>query len=146
MMEIRKAKKGDLKEIAEIFRVETAKEPYLMNWNEKTSLMKIKELFEIGEIFILEEKKIIGFIAIQIRLGSKGKKAIVDELWIKQDFQGKGFGKSLINFLENYLKKKNIFRIAVISDKNSKAYGFYEKLNFKAYPEDILMAKKIDEN
>ena len=37
-MKIRKARKADFKEISEIFRVESAKKPYLQKWNKKTAL------------------------------------------------------------------------------------------------------------
>jgi aminoglycoside 6'-N-acetyltransferase I len=143
-MKIRKATKKDLKEIANIHLIETAKKPYQQLWTEKTASEKIRELFRYQDIFIpVEGKNILGFISIKISLGSKGKSALIDELWLKEEWQGKGIGKKLIRFIESYYKKENVRTICLVSDKRSKAFGFYKKLKFKPHFEDVLMAKRI---
>jgi ribosomal protein S18 acetylase RimI-like enzyme len=143
-MKIQKATVKDLKEISELFLIETARPPYKEAWSKRTALQKIKELFKMGEIYIvLEEKEIIGFIAIIVSLGSRGRRAHVDELWIKKGKQGQGIGKFLVEFIENRCRKQGIKIISLISDNRSKAFGFYKKLKYKDYPEDSLMGKKL---
>jgi len=143
-MKIRKAKKEDLKEISEIHLIETAKKPYLQKWNKYTTFKKIKELFEKGEIYIIKEvEKIIGYIAINSSIGSRGKKIYIDELWLREEYQGKGYGRVLINFIEKYSKNKGAKVIWLISDNKSKAFGFYNKLKFKPHFEDVLMVKEL---
>ena len=143
-MKIRKATKKDLKEISELFLIETSRPPYKQAWNKRTALQKTKELSKIGEIYIvLEEKKIIGFVAVIINLGSRGKGAHVDELWIKKEKQGQGIGRKLMEFLEDRYEKQGMKHISLISDDRSKAFGFYKKLNYKICPEDSLMVKEL---
>jgi len=141
-MKIRKAKKGDLKEIAEIFRVETTKEPYIQDWNKKTALEKIKELFKEQDIFIVAlGDKIAGFITIEV---DKSKKKIyIDELWLRAEYQGKGIGTNLMNFAEDYYKKIGIKTITVMANQKARAVEFYEKLNYKVKHKFIYFIKKI---
>ena len=43
-MKILKAKKKNLREISEIFRIESAKKPYFQRWNKRTAIKKINKL------------------------------------------------------------------------------------------------------
>jgi|APSaa5957512622_1039677.scaffolds.fasta_scaffold70862_2 ribosomal protein S18 acetylase RimI-like enzyme len=143
-MKIQKATKKDLKEISELFLIETAKAPYKQTWTKKTSAQKIQELYKRGEIYIVIDKKIIlGFAALITSLGSKGKGAHLEELWLKKEHQRKGIGTKLMKSLESTCKKKHLRNISLVSDKNSKAFGFYKKLKYKDYPEDALMGKVL---
>jgi ribosomal protein S18 acetylase RimI-like enzyme len=143
-MKIRKATKKYLKEISKLFLTESAKKPYEQKCNERTAFKKVKELFSKEDIFIVvSEEKIIGFITLEVRLGSRGKKVYIDELWLEADYRGKGIGKRLIKFVEAAYLKKGIKSIYLISDKRSRAFGFYKKLRYKADPNDVLMAKRL---
>jgi len=143
-MEIRKAKKQNLKEIAEIFRIESAKKPHNQTWNKTTSFKKIKELSKTGEIYFIKvNKKIIGFIIIDIILEDKGKEIVIKELWIKSEYHRKKFGTKLTKFIENKYKKRGIKNIFLLSNKFSKAFKFYKKLKYKVAKDTILMDKKL---
>src|SRR4030042_1204669 len=114
-MKIRKATKRDLKEISQIHLVEAVKKPYLQKWNKKTAFEKIKELFEKGEIYFIElDRKIAGYIAVFSSLGSRGKVVIIEEIWLKEKYQGKGYGTMLINFIGDTYKKKGIKTMGLI--------------------------------
>lgn len=141
-MNIRRAGKKDIKEIAEIYRLESSKKPYCQNWDEKDSIKKISEFLN-DYIYILENEKIMGFIIVKIRIDHNGKTAFVEELWIKSEYQGKGYGTMLMQFIEKEFKKLNIQSIFLISDKTSKAFNFYKKLKFEPYQKYILMGKNI---
>jgi aminoglycoside 6'-N-acetyltransferase I len=144
-MRIRKATKKDLNEISKLFLAETAKKPYQQPWNKKTSLQKINEFFKEGDIYIvLEQNEIIGFIVLIIHLGSKGKSVHVEELWLKSECQNKGIGRKVMEFVEKKYKKQGVRNISLVSDKRSKAFGFYKKLKYESYPEYMLMGKKLE--
>jgi len=143
-MKIHKATKKDLKEVSKIFLIETAKKPYHQTWNKRTALEKIKELFHKGDIYVvIIEKKIIGFIAMITNLGSRGMEAHIEELWLKSAYQGQGIGKTLMKFIEDKYRNKKTISLALISDKRSKAFKFYKKLEYKAYNDYALMGKKL---
>jgi GNAT superfamily N-acetyltransferase len=130
-MKIYKATKKDLKEISQVHLIETAKKPYFQKWNEETAFKKIKELFEKGEIYFIKlDGKIAGYIAVFTAFGSDGKTVIIDEIWIKEKYQGKGYGTKLINFMGDTYRKKGIKSMSLISNRKSKAFGFYKKIKF----------------
>ena len=64
-MKIRKAKKGDLKTGAEIFRKESAKGPYNQKYTSQTVMKRVKDMFVYGAIYIaIIDNQIVGFISI----------------------------------------------------------------------------------
>ena len=140
-LSIRKAGKGDIKEISNIFREESSKKPYLQEHTEKTSLIKIKDLFRNGHVYVIEvDKKVVGFSASNIRYG---KNAFIDEIWIKSAYHKKGIGKTLLGFVEDVYRKKGLKSIKLISDKKSGAFYFYKKLGYKEKSQYVLMVKKL---
>lgn len=141
-MRIRKAKKEDFKEIAEILMKESSKKPYNEKYTLETTLKAINK-FAKDELYIAtNEKEIIGFIASNITTDNK-KKACIEELWLRPIYQGKGIGKSLVQFIEEKYKKKGVNIIRLVSKKNSKAFGFYKKIKYKEYKELVFMEKKL---
>ena len=92
-----------------------------------TGYKLFSNLIELNKIFVLKiipVNKIIGFVEFQ---GDRKEIEIIT-LGIKKDYQNKGYGKRLINFLinKNY---KNIF--LEVSLSNLKAISFYKSLGFK---------------
>jgi len=140
-MKIKKAKKQDLKKIAEIFKKEYAKKPYNERWNEKESLLKIKEYFKNNKIFVaVIDNEIKGFIIFSEFFWDKGKEGFIDEIVIDSKEQSKGIGGTLIKFVENYFKKKGIKKVSLMSVTKSKAFKFYKKKGYKEI--DFVCLKK----
>lgn len=130
---IRKATNKDLKKISEIFRSEYNKPPYNYKWSEKMALKKIKDYFKNNYMFVLKvEKKIIGFIILSTFLWSEGTRGLIDEVIVSSKHQGKGFGKELLNYAEDFFKKKKARRIVLYS-KTSKAFKIYKKKGYKEF-------------
>jgi ribosomal protein S18 acetylase RimI-like enzyme len=143
-MIIKKAKKDDLKEISRIFLEETARPPYCQKWNNETALLKTTELFKKGKIYlVITENETAGFIVLIEEMGIKEKGVRIEELWLKKRFQGKGIGTELMRYLELKLKKENVDEISLISNKYSKAFKFYKKLNYIPHTKHVFMTKKL---
>lgn len=141
-MQIRKAKKKDFNEIAKILMKESAKPPYNERYNMKIAFREVNN-FSKDEFYVAEnQKNILGFIASSIASDNK-EKSYINELWIKPEYQGKGIGKALVNFIEDFYKKKGIKIIRLLTKKNSKAFGFYKKINYKEYKSLVFMDKKL---
>lgn len=142
-MRIRKSKKEDLKQIAEIFMAEFRKHPYNEKWTLRKALKKINEYFNEKLIFVLSEKeKIAGFIIGQIELWDTGNQGYIAEFVVSSDYQGKGYGKKLMNHFQDCLKKKGVEEIQLMSSLESEAFKIYEKLGFKK-TRCVLMKKRI---
>ena len=141
-MKIREAVKKDVKEISEIFRKESNKKPYFQKWDKKTALEKIKKSLKEGDIRIVGiGEEIAGFIILKSDF--KKKEVYIDELWLRSDYQGKGIGTTLINFIENEYKKKGINIIGVMVNQMAKAVNFYRKLKYKKKHAFYYMTKRL---
>jgi len=131
-LKLRKAKKIDLNQISKIFMTEFNKEPYYEKWTYKSAVKKINEYFKKSIIFIIEQNnKLIGFIIISLKLWSDGKRGHINEIVISNEYQGRGYGKLLINKAESYFKYMGIKIITLESLNISKAFNIYKKMGFK---------------
>jgi ribosomal protein S18 acetylase RimI-like enzyme len=140
---IRKAKKEDLKDIAYLFKIESAKKPYFQKWTSKKVLGKIKDAFNSQDIFVIAlGKEILGFLTSNIEEDHK-KKAYLDELWILEGYQGKGLGRKIMSFVESYYHGKGVKIIHLVSKKSSGAFKFYKKLKYKESEETIFLEKRL---
>jgi ribosomal protein S18 acetylase RimI-like enzyme len=142
-MKIRNAKKEDLKEIVSIFVTESKKRPFLQKWTKKSATDDIKPFLKKKELWVaVLDEKIVGFIMVGITSSNK-KIAYISEIWVTENYQGKGVGKSLLKFIEKYHKKKGVDRIRLTSYNKSKAIGFYKKFNYKVSEEVTPLEKKL---
>lgn len=142
-MEIRNAKKEDLKEIVSIFVTESKKRPYLQKWTKKSATNDLKPFLKKKELWVaVFDEKIVGFILVGVTSSNK-RIAYISEIWVAENYQGKGVGKSLLVFIEGYYKKKGVERIRLTSYNKSKAFSFYKKLNYKMSKEVTPLEKKL---
>jgi len=141
-MKIRKSTKKDFKEIAEILMEESSKKPYNEKYTLKIAIREIRN-FSQDELYVATtEKRIIGFIATQVTSETE-KRAYIQELWLRLDYQGKGIGKNLVEFIEKMYKKKGIKIIRLTAKKNARAFNFYKKIKYKEIKDLIYMEKKL---
>lgn len=141
---IRKAKKENLKSIADVFRIEYGKRPYNEKWNEKDCLKRVKQYFKHSKIAVLEvDDKVSGFIMYDLYLWYDGLRGYIQEIAIFKEHQGKGYGRKLIDYFENVCKKKGITKISLHSHNKSKAFKIYNKLGFKEDKTLVYMIKKL---
>tara|TARA_B100001964_G_C14199038_1_gene584846 strand:- start:125 stop:553 length:429 start_codon:yes stop_codon:yes gene_type:complete len=127
---IRKARSGDLKEIAKIMMEESVKKPYNEKFTPGSAKKDVLGFFKDSLYVATYEEKVIGFIASHI-VNSDKTKAYIDELWIRSGYQGKGVGKMLVKFVEDMYKKKGLTKMRLTTIKKAKSYIFYNKLKYK---------------
>ena len=83
----------------------------------------------------VEEKKIIGFISYKI----KNNEATIGLVAVLPNYQGKGIGKKLLQFVENELIKNDIKVLNIPTQKeNLEACSFYEKRGYKVKQSIII--------
>jgi len=141
-MKILKASLKDLKSIAKIFWIESSKPPY----DKKRTLEKvqhiIKEDFRNNDIYVaIEDNKIVGFVMVSVDSGIKNK-LWINELWIIKEYQGKGIGRELMNYIEKIYKNKGIRTFILVADtRKGGAVNFYKKINYKKDNSLVYMKK-----
>ncbi|MBU3924023.1 MAG: GNAT family N-acetyltransferase [Nanoarchaeota archaeon] len=141
-IKIRKVERKDLKEIVEIYHIESSKKPYNETRLKKESMKEVAEFYNDEFYVAVKGDIIIGFIASCIT-NKKERRAYILELWLKNEWKGKGIGKELMNFIEDYYSKKGIKKIRLTTKKKARAFGFYEKLKYKEKKDLVYMEKKL---
>ena len=142
-MKIRKATKKDLKEIAELMKKELSKSPFNERDSIKNILKSLDFYYKNAEIYLIEEKRIVGVLVFQIELWWEGSVIIIQDLTVNKEFQKKGIGKLLMNFVERYACNNNVKRIYFGTNRKSPSIKFYKKLGYKTNKDRISMSKKI---
>jgi len=136
-MKIRKARKEEIPVISKLIlntldniNAKDYKKRQLEFEKKCHTIQELKKEFEKKIFFILEEnKKIIG--VVQLDLNEKS----VDRLFLIPKYFGKGYGKRLMDFAEDYAKKKGIKKIILYP--TDYALNFYKKVGYKIVKEFI---------
>ena len=91
---------------------------------------------ELITLFIMEENETpIGFVNLMTiySVWAHGKALILDDLYIKEAYRGKGYGREAMDFIEAHARRNNYKRLQFQSETtNPKAKGFYNALGFAA--------------
>lgn len=128
-MKIRKATEKDVSEISRLIRTTLKKINYkdypkeVINFLiEKNFPANIRRRLKEREVFcLINNGKILGTINFE---GDK-----IGGLYIKSSEIGKGIGTKLMNFIENYAKKKGLKKVRLYPTKT--AYKFYINRGYK---------------
>ena len=104
----------------------------------------------IAEVFVLEldNKKLAGFIELNIRNCVEGSQAsavpYVEAWFVCEQYRGKGFGKKLIEYAEQWALKKGYLELASDAEiGNVLSIGAHEKLGFQIVSKVVCFHKKL---
>lgn len=130
-MRIRRATKSDLPACINILiRAFAGQE----NWNKKNARLFLEERIRLWPslCFCLESgKKVAGFMFCEEFTYVKGKYLWVVEFAIDPEFQGKGFGKQALEFIEGRARKNGFDVLYLAADIKENAIKVYKKFGFK---------------
>jgi len=144
VVKIRKATKKNFETIARLINKEYSKHPYNEPWKKENAIRTLNYFSKIGSIRVLiNVNKIIGFIIFRIENYNDRDAIMIEELIVDSDFQGKGFGKKLIEFVEDYARHKKIKKIWLIASRDAPAYNFYEKIGYKLCKRIVMFDKAL---
>ena len=67
---------------------------------------------------------------------------MIGQIFVQEEFRGKGIGSRLINTIEEWAKEKDINQVRLgLNYKNKRSFSFYEKLDYK--PTSITLKKRL---
>ena len=146
LMNIRLCRPGDEKDwivLNREFMDFEIKEDSPWNDTEKTPDDVFKSTFNTAlqnpgliTLLIFEEGETpVGFANLMtiFSVWAHGKALILDDLFIKKEHQGKGYGKQAMSFIETYARENGYKRLQFQSEAtNPNAKEFYEALGFTA--------------
>ena len=138
-MAIEKPRNKDLKSIEKVLEQWTDPEEvkkYLIRVN---SEIKGKTEYSMNFWIIKKEDLVVGIgglaetLTIILPLAKTNRPGEIKILYISNKYRNKGFGKQMINFLENEAKNQNYKELFIRSAKRYKdtAYNFYKKMGYK---------------
>ena len=149
-MTIRKATQEDIEDITKLL-YHLFNQELEFNFNKKLhkkALRKIINDKNIGEIFVIVKKgKIIGCVNILYTVSTAlgGTVAFLEDMIVSPKHRRKSLGTKLLKYTINYLTKKGVQRITLLTDKdNYKAHKFYENFSFKF--SDMIVYRQILKN
>lgn len=109
----------------------------LFNGPDTNSIHNIKKYLgniDTERVFVAEYKgDLIGFCCVQLikSVCYKTYSLELTEIYVDENFQKKGIGKGLIDYVERYCNENNIKKIELLTgNQNFNAQGFYENLGY----------------
>ncbi|WP_353168472.1 GNAT family N-acetyltransferase [Flavobacterium sp.] len=113
---------------------------------------KSKQLFEmflsqpnLGKAWLIfDDEEIVGYVILTFIFSFeyKGILAFLDELYIKSDHQGKGFGKQAVKFVQHESFQLNVKMLYLeVETHNENAQNLYIANDFEVHNRKILKYK-----
>ncbi|KAF0249571.1 MAG: acetyltransferase [bacterium] len=120
-----------------------------IEFDEKAVCAALKKLLDnssFGNIWLIHyEEQLVGYCVLTLgySLEFRGRDAFIDEIYVKDDFRGKGIGTKAINFMEQACKTLSVQALHLEVEKsNNSAHALYKKAGFEEHNR-YLMTKKI---
>jgi glucosamine-phosphate N-acetyltransferase len=107
---------------------------YISNFKLRDNYNKVYKKFILQKnnisIVACLKKKAIGYASINFNISIRGGvRAYIEDVVVEKEYRKKGIGKSLINILFKYAKKKSCYKIVLESKK--KNIDFYRSCGYK---------------
>lgn len=148
MRELRVLDNNHLEEMKLFFKDVFTKEPWNDDWSDEEQLhMYITELTGNKNSLALglfEENELVGLAMGMVWHWYTGTQYNIQELCIKTEAQGKGFGTYFLKQIEKYLLENNIRCIFLQTEHNVPAYQFYKKNGFTELVGHVSFVKEIE--
>jgi len=120
-MIIRKIKKDDLTKCSKILKRAYSFKPYNENFKKHTAefyiLNKYNNCKDSSFVLLDDEQNIIAFAFLNISYWSDGRQAVLEEIVVDPDFQNKGVGTTLLNYIFEQLKSLDVKSVMLWAKK-----------------------------
>ena len=125
---------NDFDVIKTLFRSVFTAPPWNDDWSDDEQLDDyLKDLMMVRTPLILgfmEDDDLVGVSIGNIRHWCRGTEYFIEELFVRTDMQGKGWGTAFMMAIESYLKERGIRQIFLHTERSKPSYEFYKKLGF----------------
>ena len=137
MIVIRQYSEKDREQIIELWKTCDLTRP----WNDPNKDFDRKRGFGEDLFIVLEyENKIIG----TVMGGYDGHRGIMNYLAVSPDFRGKGYGKMLVEEVENKLKQLGCPKVnLLVRSDNSEVNNFYKSIDYKKQDDVSVFGKRL---
>ncbi len=138
---------NDLEEIKRLFREVFMAPPWNDDWSDERQLDEyLRDLLEVRTplCYGLYVDGILTGVSIgSIRHWWGGTEYHIEEIFVKKQEQGKGYGTNFLNLIEGELPKKGVTQIFLQTETTVPAYDFYRKLGFDELKNHVSFFKNL---
>ena len=116
------------------------------SWTKETVRKRLSQIINREDYFglaILMEDKIVGFVLGGFEQFFDGKIFHIIEIFIDYNYQNKGLGQTLMEKLEQEVKKMGAFRVILEAVDDEKRNKFYNKMGYQNCNNLIIKGKNI---
>ena len=136
---------SSFEEIKSLFRSVFTQPPWNDDWSNEEQLDQyLMDLMGARTPLVLglvEDGELIGVSLGSIRHWYEGTEYIIDELCIKTELQGRGYGSQLLSLIEEHLRGRGLHTIYLTTDRDVPAFEFYRSRGFREVPSDVALFK-----
>lgn len=132
----------NINEYVKLFISAFNSEPWNDSWTEETALLRIKSMMLTNTFIgkaLYSENELKGFILGQREYYFNGIHFQIQEFCVKQNEQGKGYGKALLNELKSELTSMGVVNIYLITSRGESTEGYYRRRGFITSDNMVLM-------
>jgi len=122
-------------------------EPWHDNWTAETAGACLRDITEGQRFFgftLWEGDTLIGAALCHGKTWCRGREAIVDELFIAPGSRRKGYGSALMEAVEAYAYEHGLTSIALLTDREYPAFGFYKGRGYRESKFMVWMYRRIE--
>ena len=97
---------------------------------------------------ILDGDKLVGYVVLCFGYSLEwlGRDAFIDELYLREEYRGRGWGRRTIQFIEEEARKAGVGTLHLeVVQQNSTALEVYRRLGFREH-KSTLLSKPIASN
>lgn len=131
---IRRANKADLEVVLGFARAFHLEDGHPLSSTGPKAIESLLGGSPLGEIYLPEiEGEKIGYFALCFTMSLEfgGIVVILDDLFLKPDFRGRGLGEEILRYVEKLAKDRGAVQIFLeVENENPRAFAFYKKFGW----------------
>ena len=144
---IKKFELKDLTACAEIMMSVYNNELWQCSWSLETAKDYLMDYVEakkfIGYVLWLDDE-IKGAVFCHEKIWWNNSEVFIDEMFISPELQRQGYGRDLLNVVEDYIKEHNLVGFTLTTNRFTPAPKFYKKNGFLDAEHVLFMYKEVE--
>lgn len=145
-MQIRPMMQADIPACADILCRVYNNDLWQCQWEKTIAIEYLTDFFRMNKFvgYVAEEDgAVIGSLFAHEKVWWNNSEVFIEEMFIRPDMQGKGYGSMLLKQAETYVRGKGLAGITLSTNRYAPAPNFYRKNGFSDCRHVIFMAKEI---
>lgn len=145
-MEIKQIESAKCELYVDLFMSVFNRSPWNDEWTREKAILYLMDIFNTPGFIGIEaivDSKLVAVIVGNHKHWWSGDEFFIQEMFVDQQHQGKGYGKVLYESLVTLLKEEQISTISLLTDKGIDAEFFYKSNGMKQIDRLIYLSKEI---